>query len=364
MRRRRIVRRLTVGCLFLLACMLATLALPVPVWRTGRISLPPLAVSPARVAPVPARIWIDTDPACGHTPRTDVDDCLALWLLGSRYGRHIAGVSTVHGNAPLPVTDHIARQLIRLTPGARSATEVVHRGLAVPMAAATVRDTPARIRLTQALEAGPLTILALGPLTNVAGVLRARPDLRPNVEQVVAVMGRRSGHLFHPAEGNGRGSLFGHGPVFRDFNFNADPDAAAVVTQMDLPLTLIPYDAATQVEITRADLRHLAAQDEAGEWIADRAKGWLDYWETHIGTAGFYPFDLMAAVYVVSPSLFRCADVRAWVGADPMLFVPLFRPTALLVEPREQDVKRRAVYCPQVEHRFRARLRQWMFSPV
>jgi hypothetical protein len=63
-------------------------------------------------------------------------------------------------------------------------------------------------------------VVALGPLTNLAAVLDARPELRSRVARVVAVMGRRPGHVFHPAEGAGGGLLFGHGPVFRDFNFD------------------------------------------------------------------------------------------------------------------------------------------------
>ena len=330
--------------------LVATLALPVPLWRTGRLPVSPLPLS-APVDPVPPeRIWIDTDAACGHTPRTDVDDCLALWLLLTMSaGPDIAGISTVHGNAAVDVTDAITRTLVDLIGETRRPAPVVHRGV------------PARVALTQALEHGRLTILALGPLTNVAHVLMARPDLRANVEQVVAVMGRRVGHLFHPSEGSGRGSLLGHGPVFRDFNFNADPDTAAMLVQMDLPLTLIPYDAATDVEITRADLRRLAARDAAGEWVALRADAWLRYWETDVGRAGFYPFDLMAAAYVVAPSLFRCADVRVRVGTDPALFIPLFRPTALLVDAWQGSDPEGIVYCPRVEHGFRARLAEWMF---
>ena len=42
------------------------------------------------------------------------------------------------------------------------------------------------------------------------------------VVRLVSVMGRRPGHIFHPSEGEGDGILFGHGPVFRDLNFDLD----------------------------------------------------------------------------------------------------------------------------------------------
>jgi len=180
-----------------------------------------------------------------------------------------------------------------------------------------------------ALERGPLTILALGPLTNIAAALRERPELRKNVARLIAVMGRRPGHLFHPAEGAGGGVLFGHGPVFRDFNFALDPDAAAQVLAMKLPMSFVPYDAARGIELTAADLDRLEA---SLPWIVQRSRGWIDYWRADIGRAGFYPFDLIAAAYVVEPTLLRCTRVRAWVGEDDALFLP-WAPTALLVEP-------------------------------
>lgn len=355
------VRRFSLGVALALACLVATLAMPVRLWRTGRMTVPPLALSGGGRFGVPDRIWIDTDAACGHTARTDVDDCLALWLLAKRSVPEVVAVSTVFGNAPLDVVDRTTGDLVRLIGRTRSVPVTLYGGSPEPTSTAAV--TAARRGLTRALETGRLTIVALGPLTNVADVLTARPDLGRNVERVVAVMGRRVGHLFHPSEGSGRGSLLGHGPVFRDFNFAADPDAVRELIRMDVPLTLIPYDAATRVEITREDLRRLALQDDAGAWIASRSQGWLEYWRRDIGRTGFYPFDLMAAAYVIGPSTFRCADVDASVGSDPALFIPLFRPEALLVEPREANRKGRVVaYCPAVEGGFERALRSWMFG--
>jgi purine nucleosidase len=173
--------------------------------------------------------------------------------------------------------------------------------------------------LRAALEQGPLTILALGPLTNIATVLGERPDLAKHVARLIAVMGRRPGHIFHPAEGAGGGMLFGHGPVFRDFNFALDPDAVSRVLSLKVPISLVPYDAARVIELTAQDLDRLEA---SLPWIVERARGWLGYWRTAIGRAGFFPFDLLAAVYVVEPPLLRCTPVRAWIGADDTLLFP------------------------------------------
>src|SRR5690606_18912460 len=110
-------------------------------------------------------------------------------------------------------------------------------------------DSPAVRALRQALAEGPLTVVALGPLTNVAAALDGHPALAANLTRLVAVLGHRPGHLFHPSEGTGGGNLFGHGPVFTDFNVRADPAAARAVLALGLPVTLVGYEAGRSVAI-------------------------------------------------------------------------------------------------------------------
>ncbi len=83
-------------------------------------------------------------------------------------------------------------------------------------------------------------MLALGPATNFAVALHGRRELQANLMRLVAVMGRRPGHILHPAEGSGHGMLFGHGPVFHDLNFVKGPASTARLLAMQLPVTLIP----------------------------------------------------------------------------------------------------------------------------
>ena len=325
-------RRLAIVLALLAGALVLTLAIPHGPWRTGRLQLEPLTPLPDAAREPPRRIWIDADAACGHSPRTDPDDCLALLSLVQHAARRIVGVSAVAGNAPLDITERTAQALLTKL-GAPAAMRRPHE-------------------LRQALEAGPLTIVALGPLTNIAAALQGHPQLTPKVERVIAVMGRRPGHLFHPAEGAGGGMLLGHGPVFSDFNFAQDPQAAAKVLALDIPLTLIPYDAARHAEIRAADLDRLAARGGAHAWVAERSRGWLRFWQDDIGRAGFYPFDLLAALYVLSPGRFECAQVLAGIGSDLLFLVP-WRDRALLVTQRPDElddaaVKRPAVYCPRL----------------
>lgn len=349
---------LALAALVMLAAI--TLALPVRIWRTGEQPLPPLRFEGREAVPAPARrVWIDTDAACGHGARADPDDCLALVLLARRPDLQISGISTVFGNAPRETVDWTVRSLARELAAETGRAIRVHPGAADVRAGAS--SSPAQTALEAALEEGPLTILALGPLTNVAALLRARPDLRPRIASLVAVMGRRPGHLFHPAEGAPAGSLLGHGPVFRDFNFALDARAATDLLAMGLPLVLVPYDAARRLEITSGDLDRLERAGGAASWAATRSREWAAYWATDIGRDGFFPFDLIAAAFVIEPRNLRCASVIAWVGRDPLLFVPPFRPRALLVGQGERriddaDAVARAHYCAAATAGLKARL--------
>ncbi|HEX6106574.1 MAG TPA: nucleoside hydrolase [Gemmatimonadales bacterium] len=344
--------RLLLGALLLVLVLLLSFALPVRVWRTGELPAPPLPL--VRGGPqvyLPERVWIDTDAACGSGRTVDPDDCLALLLLLRSPGLTVVGISTVHGNAPLELTDSVTRALLNLV--SSDSTPPVYRGSPVPVGEAAGRpDAPAYVALRRALDAGPLTVVALGPLTNIALALAGAPGSERNVGRLVAVMGRRPGHLFHPAEGAAGGMLFGHGPVFTDFNFAQDREAATRVLALGLPMSLVPYEAARQVTLSPRDLGAIERASAPGAWVVERSREWLDYWKEEIGREGFYPFDLVAAAYVVEPGLFDCAPAEAWVAEDERLWGWLDMPDALMVglgpDPEDEvRAKGRVVYCSE-----------------
>jgi inosine-uridine nucleoside N-ribohydrolase len=291
------------------------------------------------------RVWIDADPACGHSCTSDPDDCLAIMALVRAHNIKVVGMSTVFGNAEIEVTDGIARDL-----GRRLAAE----GIAVPhiyTGAASPRDRPssATDHLTQTLAEGPLTIAAFGPLTNVSHVLTLHPRLQANVTRVVAVMGKRDGHIFHPAEGS-RDAFLGHGPVFADFNFAKDPQAVRALLETDVPVVLMPYEVARQFIMTGEDLDRLAVRGGSTAWLAMQARGWLDIWRRFMGREGFYPFDLLAAEYVLSQNGFRCSPEFSRVTRRMRLMGGGLR--ALTVGPprRSRDQSGRLVtYCVEIE---------------
>jgi inosine-uridine nucleoside N-ribohydrolase len=222
----------------------------------------------------------------------------------------------------------------------------IYRGYAEP---AEAQDSlpPGVAALQAALGAGPLTILALGPLTNLAAALKDRPDLRGNVMRIVAVMGHQPGQLFHPTEGRGRGAAFGHGPIFRDLNVAVDPEAVSSVLAMNLPMTLIPYDAALGTLVTSVDLDLLARRGRSFAWAAQTARDWLAFWKSDVGLPGFAPFDWMAAAYLENPKLFDCAEVNALVTREWAFW--LLPRSNLVVQPPpfgDGTTPSQVLYCP------------------
>jgi inosine-uridine nucleoside N-ribohydrolase len=337
--------------------VVAALAVPVQLWRTGEVPQPELQYSPpSQDTSKTARVWIDADAACGTGKRRDPDDCLALLALASARHIDIAGISTVFGNAPVSEADLVTRALVQElgTYAGRPASAAlpVYKGCGAP-AQKCLEDggsLDAQAGLRQALQRGTLDVVALGPLSNLAALLAREPALASRITRVIAVMGRRPGHRFHPSENRATGAmLFGHGPIFRDLNAVLDPQAVSVVLASGIPVVLVPYTAARQVLLTGGDLDRIALTSPAGQWVAERSRAWLEFWRSEAGLDGFYPFDLMAAAYLRDPMNFRCARVTAWVGEDALM--PWFSggPALLVAQqtglPPTSTTTAQALYC-------------------
>ena len=105
------------------------------------------------------------------------------------------------------------------------------QGDAVAMLLQALHDSPA-----------PVTVLALGPLTNPAAALRADARVAGRIAQII-IMG---GALDVPGNGTPQG-----GPAPAEWNFLADPTAAAEVLASGIPITLVPLDATNDVPLSR-----------------------------------------------------------------------------------------------------------------
>ncbi|MGH9141963.1 MAG: nucleoside hydrolase, partial [Vicinamibacterales bacterium] len=269
------------------ACSLAVVALALALARLH-----------AAPAPTPTPIWIDTDPAIGE-PERDVDDGLALVQAFHSPELIIRGVSVVFGNAALERGLRIARRMVRdFGPPHLK----VYRGAAKASDAAG--ETDASRALAAALRAEPLTILALGPVTNVATVLAKHPDLVSRVTRVIAVAGRRPGQRFTTGSSNPAGH--------RDFNFELDPDGFQVLLDSKVPIVLTPFEISSKIWLNGEDLDRLAASPSpAARALVAPARAWRSMWIRLFSVDGFNPFDTLAVGYAVSSQGFACDTLEA-----------------------------------------------------
>jgi inosine-uridine nucleoside N-ribohydrolase len=248
-------------------------------------------------------VWIDTDPALGE-PERDVDDGFALVQAFNSPELDLRGVSVVFGNVPLDRGLPIARRLVR---------EFGPRGLQVFAGAADAAqlgtDMEASRAMAAALRNGPLTILALGPATNVATVVKRHPELATRIVRIVAVAGRRPGQRFTTGTANTKGH--------RDFNFEMDQAAFRVLLESKTPLVLTPFEISSKVWIEASDLDRLAMGGTAAKALEPPARQWLDLWRRLFAVNGFNPFDTLAVGYVTSPARFQCEMLSITIETLP-----------------------------------------------
>lgn len=307
------------------------------------------AAAPARLTAEGRRaVWIDADPACGTGVRADVDDCWAIIAALAAPALSVRGISTVFGNRPGAATHATASRLLALL---SHPTPPLFRGADGP----TATPTAASEALIAALERERLTILALGPLTNIAAALKARPELASRIDRIVAVAGRRPGETLQA----------GHNPLahFHDVNFRADPGAFETILTGQIALVLIPFAAAKSLPIRGDDLVELAASTRAAALAIAPAKNWLEFWRLWFVHDGFLPFDLVAAGYLIWPELYDCQDALAridtrkfgrWYRRDDLIMI-----AGAIIANAGADgtvADRRLLYCDGVSPATRKRL--------
>ena len=260
-----------------------------------------LGLTAAAQSPTP--VWIDTDPSVapgGH----EVDDGIALLQAFASPELDIRGVSIVFGNADLTTTARIGKEIVGKF-GSKSLSVFVGAAGAFDLG----KETEASRALENELKRGRLTILVLGPATNVATVLRNHPDLAARVDQVIAVAGRRPGQRFR----SGKTQKI----PFRDLNFELDAEAFRVLLASKVPITLAPWELSSQVWITSADLHAAAVSNPGVAWILRSADDWAGLWNREFGTNGFNPFDALAVGFLVDRGDIVCDSFLGRIETGP-----------------------------------------------
>lgn len=248
-------------------------------------------------------VWIDTDPSVARGGHEEDDGFALLQAFHAAAEISVRGVSVVFGNAPLTEAFPISQRLVRdFSPG----------GVPVYSGSASAQDlgkeTDASRALADALRREMLTVIVLGPATNIATVLINHPELRSRIERLVAVAGRRRNQHFTARAG---------GPAFRDFNFELDPAAFQAILDSEVPLVLAPWEISSHVWLRAGDLAKVRAAQPKADWMLDAATDWLAFWKENFGVDGFNPFDTLAVGYVISPAGFACRPLPIRIDTAP-----------------------------------------------
>jgi inosine-uridine nucleoside N-ribohydrolase len=241
-------------------------------------------------------LLIDTDNALG-SPRGDVDDAFALaFLLCS--GLPVAGVVSVAGNTGEAEADRNNRALGALCG---------YRGLYLRGAGARLGPRVDRVPEVWAGIGSPVRVVALGPLTNVAALFdeAAKSGRTLRIGEVVVVGTNAASRGFLPP-------LWPH-----EFNLTYDRRAFRTVFEADVPLTVVPLDVARRLSLSRRDLDRL--QGPLGETLRLGSARWLRRARLLRNARSFPAFDLLAAAYVVDPSLVTVVEAKAELRAGPRL---------------------------------------------
>ena len=271
---------------------------------------------------MPKKIIIDTDPG--------QDDALALLLAcASPEDLDIVGVIAVAGNVPRHHTLNNAGKVLELAGRAdvplyagseapmrrRLVTaEQVHGetgldGPDLPVPTMPVQDKPGVRFLIDTLresEPGTITVVTLGPLTDLAYALLQAPDIAPRIAEVVMMLGawRELGNVSPTAE----------------FNAYVDPDAADIVLSAGINAVLLPLDATHQVISTQKRIGVLKAMpNRTGPNAAIMLKMSEIFDITRFGGDGAPLHDPCTIAYLLKPELFSGRMVNVAVETESEL---------------------------------------------
>lgn len=248
-------------------------------------------------------VWIDTD--------MGFDDIAAV-LVVRHCGDPIDGISLVFGNTDLAQVERNAVSAAKTLDWpfplhrGRSLPVLCHLetaqsilgNLGMPTVGKRLPDVPVSLHpqnafaaLCRWLETGPdgsRRILALGPLTNIAALCLARPDLAARIDDLVWM---------------GGGVTSGNHTASAEFNAFADPEAAAIVISHGLPLKMVDLDLCRKVLAAPADVAPVrAGSGRNAELLADLLAGFIDI-AVQRGRPAMSLYDAVAAVAFVRPDL-------------------------------------------------------------
>jgi len=270
---------------------------------------------------VQKRVFISADIASGlvggwRSGAADTDDAFAVELISTYSSARVLGVAVVRGNDLQPAELFAANEIFTSTSGLWNGPIYAGGFEALP--------TPDSIEFNQgdavsenldelcinegvteladllAVSPVPVTILAIGPLTDIACLVLNFPDVLSNISEIVFLGGRAPDQILKYSFSD---------VVFTDFNIVQDLRAAQIVlNESTIPVTFIMFSLSSSTLYTRDQIDSLldASCSARGQLLSSTSQERMDELESGLGLDGMDTFDINAAYYVAKPELFTC----------------------------------------------------------
>ncbi|MGG3280944.1 ribonucleoside hydrolase RihC [Paenibacillus solani] len=135
----------------------------------------------------------------------------------------------------------------------------------------------------------PMTIVPIGPLTNIALLLKMYPEVKNNIAEIVFMGGSASR---------------GNAGVMSEFNIFADPEAAKIVFQSELPIVMVGLDVGLKALVYPEDSAKLKDMNQTGNMI-------YQLFQKYRGGSmktGLKMYDSTAIAYLLQPEMFQVVD--------------------------------------------------------
>ena len=263
------------------------------------------------------RLIIDTDLAMG-TAGSDPEDGMAILYALNVPGVQVDGLTLVHGNVPISQSWPNAHHLLTLV---GRPDLPLHAGAALPRDPGRRRLQTAwlsqRATITQTvppveppgdalggtaveflcrtvLEApGQVTVVAIGPLTNIAAAIETEPDVATAMASLV-IMG---GTVGEP----------GNVTPAAEFNIWMDPEAADIVFRSGAPITMVGLDVCHQTSFDRDSAVRLRRNGSSlADFVSEAAESWIDVREQLFPEhEALHLYDTLAVAAAIEPDLLK-----------------------------------------------------------
>ncbi len=250
------------------------------------------------------KLIIDTDPG--------IDDAAAIAVLLSEPSLDVRLIASVSGNVGIEHTTNNALKLLTFlkkdVPVAKGAAEPLMRdnrfatnahGMSgmggfdfpEPKKELLLKSNAVMSEYNTLLESEEkMTILTLGPLTNIALLISTFPEVKEKIAEIVMMGGSTE-----------RGNI----GIYGEFNVSIDPEAAKIVFRSGIPITMVGLDIGRKARLLMEDLEELERSGEVGCMISSLFRS---YDGGHV-EEGVKMYDPSAAMYLMEPELFETKEV-------------------------------------------------------